>query len=153
MPIATSRTLSTEKVAEQYLAAYFSRDLEKLASFYTEKSVYTDPTAESMGVTVHFKGRDDIIKNLKKVYPAEAKLQFKRELVFSTGEYFVAAGVISYDLPSSGGKDQPATRLSGKAVIVLQVEGGKVVLQKDYADYDSIAKSMMKIIEARKKDK
>lgn len=131
-------------VAERYLAAYSTFDPEKMAPFYADDAVFSDPTSTTQnaeGGPFIFEGKEAILKGLGD-YAAQYKsfsVSYDVERRYESNGVVVFVSTLSYVAVTND--DQTYT---GAAPIVTAVEvrDGKVARHTDYYDYAGNAVNM-----------
>lgn len=126
-----------DEVATAYLAAYARWDVDALASFYDEDSVWKDPTSAELGAaTGPFRGPRAIVDGLRKSTASITDLHFRFDERFASADHVVAIGRLIYTLPGAlvgpSGRD---VSFDLRVVTVLRVSGGKVREHSDYSDF------------------
>lgn len=129
------------KIATEYLAAYSTFDVARMAPFYADNAVFTDPTSHGQVPGFEeftFNGKAAIIKGLgdyAATYQSfSVRYDVKRRYESAGNVVFVA------DLAYQG-ETKKGEAFSGGAPIVtiVKVKDGKVVRHTDYFDYQSNA--------------
>lgn len=131
----------TIRIADDYLAAYSSFDVTKMAPFYADDAVFYDPTSVGQvpgeGPFI-FEGKDAILKNLGD-YAAGYK---SFSVAYDLERRYESAGVVVYvaDLSYKGEtKAGEAFTGANPIVTVIEVRNGKVARHSDFFDYKSNA--------------
>ena len=124
-------------VASDYLAAYSTFDVDKMAPYYADNAVFTDPTSNNQIPGFEeftFDGKEAIIKGLGDYASGyksfSVNYDVKRRYESSGNVVFIA------DLTYKG-ETKKGDAFSGGApiVTVIKVKDGKVVRHTDYFDY------------------
>ncbi len=123
---------STRAVAEPYLQAYVSKDWDALEALLAEEASFRDPTAELVFGGRLTSGRDAMMTKFRTGY-AGVEMSFEPTRTIFSGRYAILEGKLSWSSMMQGGMkvDSPDTPY----VLILRVEGGKVVEHRDYTDY------------------
>ncbi len=131
--------VSIQPVAEEYVKLYTSTEFDKYAAFYTDDSIFEDPTTE---IFSHEKnhaapvGKQAIMEFLKKGFKGIFDGQYIVEKKFFAGEYAVFHGVYHYKTRGERfGLEKPHLQFDLPLVIILKIHAGKVLHHQDYADY------------------
>lgn len=144
LPLAISaEETSTEpnelkRLALEYLGALADADWQKQKTFYTEESVFEDPTADLFGEPWHIRGADEITDFWRTSYESSGTLgvvnTFDRIFVNGSRVVLVYDALVRFDGLQVG---FPGERLEGtiQGVTVLRIEGGKVLHHLDHVDY------------------
>ncbi len=125
------------KFAEDYLAAYSTFDVEKMAPFLSDDMVFADPTSTDQtadGGSFMFDGKDAVLKGLGD-YAAQYKsftVSYDIERQYESNGVVVFVAQLSYNLVTKDDKT-----FTGEAPIVtaITVKDGKVVKHLDLYDY------------------
>lgn len=128
---------SAVDIAKDYLAAYSTFDTDKMAPFYADDAVFTDPTSADQGANgepFQFTGKDAILKGLGD-YAAQYKsfsVAYDVERQYESEGVVVFVATLTWSV--TGGDNQNA---SGSAPIVtaITVKDGKVTKHLDLYDY------------------
>lgn len=124
-------------LASNYLAAYSTFDVNKMAPFFAENAVFTDPTSNNQIPGVEeftFDGKEAILKGLGDYASGynsfSVHYDVKRRYESSGNVVFIA------DLTYKG-ETKKGDAFSGGApiVTVIKVKDGKIVRHTDYFDY------------------
>jgi ketosteroid isomerase-like protein len=124
-------------IAEAYLAAYSTFDVSKMAPFYADDAVFSDPT--SVGQipgydAFFFNGKDAIIKGLGDYAATYNRFSLNYDLM----RRYESAGVVVFVANLTyQGETKDGQQFSGGSpiVTVVEVKGGKVTRHSDYFDY------------------
>ena len=136
------------EIAERYLSALYSQDLETLATLSHEEMVFRDDTATFLGNGAwRYEGRKAVVEFFAASLETVSSARFEKVRSFTSGEQTVL------ELDYIAGGDGAAfgapgvhleMRVSG--VTVITVRDSKVVEHHDFIDYPS----MMRQIEEQK---
>ena len=134
-----------EAVGLEYLELYHAGKIEQMRPFFTEASVFEDPTAEAMGSGFRLTGADQIVTQLSEIFDAQ-KPEYQPVFQFESGRFAVSAGSFVYELPGSmAGSDEESVQIELSITSIAEFDGGKVVRHTDYGDYagmmDGLSKS------------
>ncbi|MEM1179730.1 MAG: nuclear transport factor 2 family protein [Acidobacteriota bacterium] len=127
-----------KRLALEYLGALADADWEKQRSFYTDESVFEDPTADLFGEPWRLSGADEITDFWRTNYEGSGTLgvvnTFDRIFVNGSRVVLVYDARVRFDGLQVG---FPGERLEGtiQGVTVLRIEGGKVLHHLDHVDY------------------
>ncbi len=122
----------TKKVAKEYIDIYFSFDHDKVKKYYTDETVWFDPTGEVAFGGKKQIGTEAIIKNFESwgdLGPADFKI--KHEFFFE--KFAVMSGFLTYSWTSAEGKTFHYKELP--LTVTLKIIDGKVLEHLDYGDY------------------
>lgn len=133
---------SAVKIAEDYLAAYSTFKIDKMAPFLAEDAIFSDPTSTDQtadGGSFMFTGKAAILKGLGD-YAAQYKdffLEYDLERQYESNGVVIFVGRVNYTVLAPD--DQTYT---GGAPIVtaVTVSNGKVIKHLDLYDYSGNAK-------------
>jgi steroid delta-isomerase-like uncharacterized protein len=127
-------TTSMTKLAQDYLAAFNSHDLEKFLSFYAN-----DCTLEDMGLGRIYHGKDEIRKSYGEFFMGfpDVHMEFKSD--FRDGDWngteWVMSGTNKGNLTGMGNMpDIPATnkKMNLRGATIAQWRGDKILRETDY---------------------
>ncbi len=124
-------------IANRYIEAYLSLDQEALAPFFTEESVWCDPTSKEIGARgTPETGGEKILQRLKQETQGLIECHLDVEEQFASGGYVVTRGAFGYrmvgDLFGRPGED---FEVNMSLVMVLRIDGDKVLEHTDYTDF------------------
>ncbi|MGD9799614.1 MAG: nuclear transport factor 2 family protein [Parvularculaceae bacterium] len=125
------------EVAEAYLAAYSTFDVDKMAPFYADDVVFSDPTSIGQ-IPGHagfvFEGKDAVIKGLGDYAAGYQKFSVKYDLErrYESAGVVVFVANLTFEAETKDGK-----KFTGANPIVtaVTVKDGKVSRHTDYYDY------------------
>jgi steroid delta-isomerase-like uncharacterized protein len=113
---------------EDYLAAWNSHDVEKIASFYTDDCVYEDV---AMGVVN--RGKEELKAFVRFSFAAFPDLKFERKPIFSAGDWsareWVMSGTHTGDIP---GLPTTGKSFSIRGASISELHEGKIRQNTDY---------------------
>lgn len=132
---------SVNEISQRYLSYYHSGKVSKLESFWADNIEFKDETARIAGESLMIKGKQNVKSQLIEVFASVESLSFTRKFGFTSGDFTVSAGTISYQMPVS--KDTK-TKVSFDVVTILEFKEGKVLKHADYADYQSLINQLNK---------
>lgn len=134
---AAGRERAELEFADRYLAAYSRLDFEALRGFWNERTIWSDPTTAEIGSAAQpARGPDAIEALLRGSLTGVEDLAFTFEERFHSGGIVVAIGRLRYRLPAAAlGRETGDANFDLRVVIVLRLEGGKVVQHTDYGDF------------------
>ncbi|MEM9598333.1 MAG: nuclear transport factor 2 family protein [Acidobacteriota bacterium] len=127
-----------KRLALEYLGALADADWEKQKTFYTDESVFEDPTADLFGEPWRLSGADEITDFWRTNYESSGTLgvvnTFDRIFVNGSRVILVYEARVRFDGVQVG---FPGEQLEGtiQGVTVLRIEGGKVLHHLDHVDY------------------
>ena len=130
---------STRAVGEPYKNAYVTLDWDALEGLLGEEASFQDPTAKLIFGGLLTSGREAMMNKFRNGN-AGIQMSFVETRAIYTGHYAIFEGELSWSSPMQDGR-----RVSSKDtpfVLVLKVEGGKVVEHRDYADYHPFLDAM-----------
>lgn len=124
-------------VAERYLAAYEALDFDRLLTFWTDDSVWQDPTGAEIGASpAPVRGATAIRDHLLAATNGIEAVEFDLPERFHSGGQVVNIGTFRYTLDGTAlGAPGKRARFEMRTVIVLEVRDGKVLSHTDYADF------------------
>ena len=138
-PLAAEETASEAniKIAEDYLAAYSTFEVDAMAPFMAEDVIFSDPTSSEQsasGGAFMFKGKAAALKGLGD-YAAQYNsftVDYDLERRYESNGVVVFIGMLNYQLVTKD--DRP---ISGAAPIVtaITLKDGKVAQHLDLYDY------------------
>ena len=137
-----------KRIALEYLEALANADWEKQRTFYTDESVFEDPTADLFGEPWHFRGADEITNFWRTSYEGSGTLgvtnTFDRIFVNGSRVVLVYDALVRFDGLQVG---FPGEQLEGhiQGVTVLRIEGGKVLHHLDHVDYARAQRDLERI--------
>ena len=129
---------SSVDIAQAYLDAYSTFDMSLVEPFLAEDAVFRDDTSTvqaASGGPFHFVGKDAYLKGLGD-YVAQFeyfRVDYDVRRRWESNDIVVFVADLTYE-----GKAADSPEFSGSlaAVTVITVRDGKVVLHKDYLDYE-----------------
>ena len=127
-----------KQIALDYLETLAAADWEKQKTFYTEESVFEDPTADLFGEPWHFQGPEAISDFWRTSFEGSGTKSVENHYlrIFVNGSRVVVEydATVRFDAARLGfpGQDVEGT-IHG--VTVLRVEDGKIVHHLDHVDY------------------
>ncbi|WP_375203074.1 nuclear transport factor 2 family protein [Hyphococcus sp.] len=128
---------ATVSIAEDYLAAYSTFNVDTMAPFLSDDMVFYDPTSTTEnadGGSFIFEGKDAVLKGLGD-YAAQYKsfsVAYDVERRYESNGVVVFVAQLSYDLVT---KDDQTFTGSAPIVTAVTVKDGKVVKHLDLYDY------------------
>lgn len=124
-------------IAEQYLAAYSTFDVDEIEPFLADNAVFYDPTSSTQtadGGPFHFESKEAILKGLGD-YAAQYKsftLNYDLERRYESEGSIVFVAQLTWTVI---GKDDQTFTGAAPIVTVVKIENGKVIGHTDYYDY------------------
>ncbi|MCZ6836493.1 MAG: nuclear transport factor 2 family protein [Planctomycetota bacterium] len=131
-----------ETIARNYVHHYLQMKYREMASLLDEDAVFVDPTAAHVGQSVPVEGRSNMIDSFQHAIGVLSDIQFDPARSFFFQNHAVFAGQSHFVIAGSA-LGLPQERVAFKDVplmIVLTIEGGKVVKHYDYTDYEGFQK-------------
>lgn len=124
-------------VAERYLAAYAALDFDRLGAFWTDATVWSDPTGAEIGASPEpVRGAQAIRAHLEAATRGVEELELEIDERFRSAGHVVSVGTLRYTLDGAAvGAPGKRVPFELRTVIVLEVQGGRVVRHTDYADF------------------
>lgn len=138
---SAATTAELNQVADAYLAAYTAQDFDRLAPFYTEASVFDDPTAAGIwGEAFTVKGGANIVHAMRTGWTLVKSITFnvRERITFHDRVVSVGTSVITMDGAMFGGERGRLYTFAFPAVTILQIDDGKVLLHLDHYDYSAL---------------
>ncbi len=127
-------------LAERYLEALYSQDLETLSSLASDDLVFHDSTAAALpGGPWRFEGRDNVIDFFRSSVEGVDDTGFEVIRQFQAGEQSVLE--LTYWTHGDGaplGAPGVQLELRVPAVTVITTRAGKVIEHQDFVDYDTL---------------
>lgn len=132
-----SKRVDPSPVAARYLNAYAKFDLDQLAAFWDDQSIFHDPTTAEIGPELGpVRGARAIVDALRGSTQGVTDLRFDFEEQFHSGDRVVAIGRLLYTMPAKMlGKAKGDLDFDLRVVTVLRVEGDKIREHTDYSDF------------------
>ena len=132
---------SNLKVAEEYIAAYSQKDVDKMFSLYAENVDFKDLTAKDIfgGDNFEKHGRNEVKAFWKQVL-VDSKpdhVDVKINGMFYSGSYVMLNTTFSMVLPSAWTNGVKNVMVSFPIKTILQIKEGKILQHLDFADYDT----------------
>ena len=122
-------------VGLEYLGLYHAGKIEEMRPFFTEASLFEDPTAEAMGIGFRLTGGDQIVTQLTGIFAAQNP-EYQPVFEFQSGRFAVSAGAFAYDVPGAmAGSAEESVRIELQVASVVELDGDHVVRHADYGDY------------------
>lgn len=123
-----------------YVDAYTNLQFDKLAGYYTDTSVFQDPTlaliADNAAKPVI--GPKAILEKLSRNFYGVTQQSYQLTDAYAVGDYAILSGVYDYvqNATSFGGPDVDI-HFSLRSTTVLKSDQGKIIEHVDYMDYTS----------------
>ncbi|MEM8964764.1 MAG: nuclear transport factor 2 family protein, partial [Acidobacteriota bacterium] len=140
-----------EALARDYFKALESLDWDKQATFYTEESVFEDPTSVMFGEPWHFVGPEAIVEFWRSSTESSGTIEVKHDIqrLFVSGPYVVIdfASTVRLTAVMIGFPDEEISSVI-EVSTVLRIDDGKVLHHLDHADYET-AWADLQAIQAR----
>lgn len=137
---------STESVAREYLETFYRLDYEKLADFYTEKSLWVDPSTKVVNpdpgyVVPGSVGGARIISDLQTGFAGVFDASYTFERSFYSGGFAVIFGSYNYRIPARYFVGLAHSNKIFEFTIpmntILTIKDGKVLEHREYGDWTS----------------
>jgi hypothetical protein len=123
---------TAREVGTRYKEAYIGLDWGTIDGLLSENASFLDPTAELVFGGQLAEGREAMMTKFRTGY-AGLEMSFAQDRAIFTGHFAIFEGKLTWSAPTQGG-GRLVTR-DAPFVLVLRIEGGKVVEHRDYADY------------------
>jgi ketosteroid isomerase-like protein len=139
MPIQAQESVSyaeasraTAEVADAYFEAYIGRDWDSLESLLDENASFHDESAELVFGGLLTEGKTAMMDRFRVGYAAITHMRFATQRVIHSGAIAIYEGDLDWGLDLGDG-----TLVSSVTpmVVILRVDGGKVVRHRDHVDY------------------
>ena len=130
---------SSRAVGEQYIRAYVALDWDAIESMLADSASFQDPTAQIIFGGRLVSGKAAMLAFFRENY-AGLTMSFVESRSFFSGHYAVIEGELTWSAPlQNGGR---VTSKDGAFVLILRIEGGKVVEHRDYTTYKPFIDAM-----------
>jgi steroid delta-isomerase-like uncharacterized protein len=118
-----------EKIMEEFRAAWNSRDVDKIVSFYAD-----DCVLEDMGLGVVCHGKKELYNFIRQWYVDYPDLRFEWKSRFNAGNWVAGEWTMTGTNVHSSNPAIPATgkRFSVRGVSIIEVQEGKIKRETDY---------------------
>lgn len=126
-----SKSDETMKTASEYVQAYSAKDFDKMATFYSDSSLFADYTAMDAFRNDNRRRGASIAPSLKKVFQNIPSFRIDVDNKFASGKFALFEGFVIYDYKTRNGN----VSLNHRLIIIIEVGNGKVLKHLDYADY------------------
>ena len=137
-------------VGLEYLELYHAGKIEEMRPFFTETSLFEDPTAEAMGSVFSLTGGDQIVSQLSALFAAQDP-EYRPALEFQSGRFAVSAGAFAYDVPGAmAGSTEKSVRVELQVTSIVEFDGDHVVRHADYGDYTGMMAELSELKERNK---
>lgn len=128
-------------ISLNYLKAYEELDFDKMGTFYHDSIVFEDLIYEEVyNQPGRIAGKDNVVKTWKSVF--QHKPEYVRIAVreaFASGSYVVLDQIFE-NMTRAGEK---TALIKGQMLTVLKFKGGKIIEQKDFAEYSAFNRQML----------
>jgi len=127
-----------ERMFEDYLAAWSSHDVEKIASFFTDDCVYEDVAVGAVN-----RGKEELKAFASALFAGVPDLKFELKSVFvagdRAGDEWIMTGTQTGALPGI-----PATgkSFSIRGASIIELHEGKITRNADYWDLASLLRQL-----------
>jgi len=122
----------TAEIADAYFAAYIGRDWDTLETLITDQTDFRDPTATHVFGDITSEGSAAMMKRFREGYSNLTHMEFAATRRLVSGNVALYEGELTWGLDLGDGTIVDSTT---PMVIVLTVEGSKVIHHRDYLDY------------------
>jgi len=130
---------SSRAIGEQYIKAYVALDWDAIGSMLADSASFQDPTAQIIFGGRLISGKSAMLAFFRENYAGLA-MSFMESRSFFSGHYAVIEGELTWSAPlQNGGR---VTSKDGAFVLILRIEGGKVVEHRDYTTYKPFIEAM-----------
>jgi len=123
-----------QKWLDDYLAAWNSHDVEKIASFFTDECVYEDVALGKIN-----RGKEELKAFITATFNAIPDFKLELKSSFSAGEWMATEGDMSgkqageyFGIPATG------KRFSVRGASILELRGGMIRRNSDYYNGASV---------------
>lgn len=121
----------TAEVGQRYLQAYFHKDWQQLEPLLAEHASFADPTATQLFGAADKIGKAAIMQAFRDNY-APISFQFQQESQMEAIDHAIFFGKLSWTYQLKQGQ---LVVDKMPMMVVLQIQDGKVISHRDYADY------------------
>ncbi len=125
------------EIGREYLETVYRFDFEGQRAYYTDESVFDDPTAEVFGEPYHFVGGDAIVGFFQETQPATeltVRVDIQDAFVVGNRVHFFVHYENRGDGAPFGSPGEQVTVIA-KGFTILRIVDGKVLHHLDYIDY------------------
>ena len=137
--IGSANAQNTQETAQKYLALYTSMKFDDIGEYYTDQSIFEDPTMSFFDQAGNYEkksGREEITTFLKEGFAKISNTQFNIEKEFTVGAISYSYGLLNYDYNVSREGQIKTLRIELPLAIILEVKEGKIIHHQDIADYN-----------------
>lgn len=133
----TQQSAATATVADAYIDAYIAKDWNRVEPLLSDNATFHDPTAEVLFGSKQKDGKPSVMAAFREGYEAVTKMTLHRTRVLNAGNYGIVEGELEWSVKFPGDR---LVQSRGPFIIIVRVEGGKVVEHRDYLDYAQFIK-------------
>ncbi|MEQ8574742.1 nuclear transport factor 2 family protein [Fulvivirga sp.] len=134
-PILAQSTIDT---CSKYLTLYTSMKFDELGEYYTDQSIFEDPTMSFFDQTENYvkkTGKEQIVTFLKEGFSKISNIEFDIEKQYSVGVISYYYGILNYDYVINHEGLEKLLKIKLPLAIILEVKDGKVIHHQDIANY------------------
>ncbi len=133
-------TIDIEKMFQDYIAAWNSHDVEKIAAFFTEDGVHEDVAVESS-----YRGKNELKAGISPLFAACPDFNLELKSLFGTadwvGQEWVMTGTqtgafIGLGIPATG------RSFSVRGASITRLRGSKIARNTDYWNLKSMLQQL-----------
>lgn len=133
----TQQSAATATVADAYIDAYIAMDWNRIEPLLADNATFHDPTAEVLFGSKQKEGKPAIMTAFRQGYATVTKMTLHRTRAIHAGNYGIVEGELEWAVKFPGDR---LVQSRGPFIIIVRVEGGKVVEHRDYVDYAQFIK-------------
>lgn len=137
---ANLASASESKLADEYMKAYATFDVDKLSTFYSDNAVFTDPTSEIWGEYAwNMNGKKAIVKRMKSFFSEfdKASVEYNVKEKYESAGYTIYTGKAKFAFVKKGVLETSCLLVT----TIISTNDGKVTEHRDYLDYDNLETS------------
>lgn len=128
------------KIASEYLSLYTSMQFDEIQKFYTEDSIFEDPTMSIFNENGHYetpKGPRNIADFLTKGFNNISDVHFEIKSQYTSGIVAYHQGILHFKSSIGTTKEGNPFRFELPLAIILSIKNGKIIRHQDIADYET----------------
>lgn len=122
----------TGPVADAYFEAYMANDWDAVEPMLADDASFADDTAALIFGRVESDGREAMMKRFREGYASLTHMRFETTRRFVSSNIAVYEGSLDWGMNLGEGQSVSAVT---PMVVILTVEGGKIVKHRDFVDY------------------
>ncbi|MEQ8767661.1 MAG: nuclear transport factor 2 family protein [Planctomycetota bacterium] len=127
-----------QDLARRYLQAYSETRLKDMAALLTEDAIFQDPTAAAIGGGQTYRGAKAIHAALEQAFTHVKGFEITTTAEFFSNNHAVFIGDCRFEIPGElYGVDVPKIDFEQALIVVLKMEGDRIVDHRDYSDYSA----------------